>query len=746
MSDLHIFGIRHHGPGSARSLLNALEQLQPGALLIEGPPDADDIIPLALHEDMQPPVALLIYQPDDLKQAAYYPFAEFSPEWQALRYALRNECHVQFMDLPMKHRFALADEAAPDERITSQLLQEKLHFDPIGELAQAAGFSDGESWWEYIVEQRHDSTDLFQGIVEAMTALREETASVFDDPIEAQREAYMRKIIRAVQRKGFERIAVICGAWHTPALAEMPPAKHDNALLKGLPRTKVKATWVPWTNGRLSYFTGYGAGIQSPGWYHHLWTFPDDTTTRWLTRVAHLLREKDLIASSAQVIDAVRLAESLAALRNRPFPSLTELNESSLAVLCHGDEMPMRLISRKLIIGEAVGEVPATTPMVPLQQDFEQTRKRLRIKLEEERKELDIDLRKSNHLEKSHFLHRLSLLGIRWGVPGQSYGIGTFREIWFLQWQPEFSVQLIEASVWGNTLPDAAAAYARHISDSNSTLPPLVELLDHVLFADLPGAIEHLMTRIQSAAAISTDITHLMEALPGLARILRYGNVRQTDASMVQEVVDGIVVRVLVGLPAACISLDDEAAQQMFERMGLVNHALNLLQDEDHRTGWHDTLGQIAAGEKYHGLLRGIAMRILLDSGNLPAIEVTRRMRLALSTVNEPAQAAAWVEGFLSGSGLILLHDAELLSVLDDWVMSLADQSFTAVLPLLRRTFSTFTAPERQRLGERVRQGERSRPRSVPETEQFDSDRAELIMPTLAQLLGIGVEQRNDES
>ena len=42
---------------------------------------------------------------------------------------------------------------------------------------------------------------------------------------------------------------------------------------------------------------------------------------RWLTRVARLLRDEDLDASSAHVIEAVRLAEALAALRGRPCPA-----------------------------------------------------------------------------------------------------------------------------------------------------------------------------------------------------------------------------------------------------------------------------------------------------------------------------------------------------------------------------------------------------------------------------------------
>src|SRR5260370_1880972 len=85
--DIHIFGVRHHGPGCARSLRAALEKLEPDIMLVEGPPDAQEVLPLLASKEMQPPVALLIYTPDKPQHAVYYPFASFSPEWHASLYA-----------------------------------------------------------------------------------------------------------------------------------------------------------------------------------------------------------------------------------------------------------------------------------------------------------------------------------------------------------------------------------------------------------------------------------------------------------------------------------------------------------------------------------------------------------------------------------------------------------------------------------------------------------------------------------
>jgi hypothetical protein len=349
---IHVFGIRHHGPGCARSLVTALDALAPDIVLVEGPPDAHAVLPLLMHDGMQPPVALLIYAPDEPQRAAFYPFTHFSPEWQALRWAMGHDVPARFMDLPVA--VSLADEEAPSKTLptpeematppaeTSKVPSEEasldpdtlLRDDPIGMLALAAGYDDRELWWEHQIEQRLHSADLFAGIME-------------------RREAHMRQTIRAAQAEGYERIAVVCGAWHAPMLVELGAAQEDAAILSKLPRINVEATWIPWTNGRLAYRSGYGAGVASPGWYAHLWMTPDRTAIRWLARAAELLRSEDLMASSSNVIEAVRLADALAALRGLPMPGLAELTESIQTVLCGGDDAPMALIRDKLEIGNA---------------------------------------------------------------------------------------------------------------------------------------------------------------------------------------------------------------------------------------------------------------------------------------------------------------------------------------------------------------------------------------------------------
>lgn len=778
-----IFGIRHHGPGSARSLLTALNEYQPDLVLVEGPPDANDLIPWFGHKDLVPPVALLVYARDEPKYAAYYPFARFSPEYQAIQYALAHGIPVQFMDLPQKHQLQLAKIAKEEsekqqaetddaEQATSEdgdltedaasaaassddpdagaaetptEQQQQLRLDPLGELAKAAGYQDGERWWDHMVETRQDSTGIFEALLEAIGALRD-AGLAGHYPNEDLREAYMRRLIHQAQREGYERIAVVCGAWHGPALADMPTQAHDNDLLKGLPRmNKIEATMTPWTHSRLTMLSGYGAGIWSPGWYQHVWDHPQDTAVRWLTRVAHLLRAEDLDASPAQVIDAVRLADTLAAMRERPAPGLEELNEASLTVFCFGNDAPMRLIYDKLIVGETIGSVPDETPMVPLASDLAAEKKRLRLRDNPETTELTLDLRETLSLERSHLLHRLEILEVHWGQKvalDEDRVRGTFKEVWRLRWRPELAIQVIEKAVWGNTVLDAASDYAMHAAKATHDLPALTSLVNDVLLADLPDAVSGVTHRLQVLASATGDIKQLMHALPALVDVLAYGNVRQTDADMVQQVVDGMVTRTCIGLPSECAALDDEAAEAMFAAVLAFHSALRLLADADYQASWQRALRQMMTQQSVHGLLRGRATRILFDAGVLNTEETTQQVRLAMSAGNEPAQAAAWLQGFLFGSGLLLLYNDELLRIVDEWVVGLSGDGFEALLPLLRRTFSSFTEPERRDLGRRIRGGEEQpTDDAMPE---IDETRASKVLPILAELLGVPYPPNGD--
>ena len=742
-----LFGIRHHGPGSAAGLLQALQSFQPDCILIEGPADANDMLHWLSHPGLRAPIALLIYNPDTPNKAATFPFAHFSPEFQALQYGFAHNVPAEFFDLPQSNMMA-ADHPPqmPDGSVFTTL-------------AKATGHRNYEQWWNVAFEQRQDSTEMFAAILELMTALRAESIAnqspdFEDNPsakVAEQREAFMRRSVRTAVSNNKKRIAVVCGAWHTPALLDLENEAFDNRILANMPEIKLEMAWIPWTYSRLGSFSGYGAGIPSPGWYQHLWQMnqqqatPTESSVHWLTKVSNLLRAEDIDTSSAHVIETVRLADALAAMRDLPFPGLPELNEAVLTVMCSGNDTPMRLIHRKLTVGERMGLVPPDSPMVPLQRDLYRQQAELKLEPDPNPTTLHLDLRKELDLKRSHLLHRLSLLKIPWGefkpIRRQT---GTYQEMWKMQWRPDFAIRIVEANLWGNTIVDAASNFAQDMADKADRLPVLTKLLNEIILADLPEAVLHLMNRIEDEAALSSDVPHMMEALPPLARILRYGNVRNTDQDVVQHVVDGLMTRICIGLPSTCASLDDNAADEMVERLTAVHTTAHTLQNPKQLQTWQQTLMKLVHQDDLHGLLAGKVTRLLLDDRILSVEETAVRMEKALSfhsltgaNIEQLTQMAAWVDGFLKGSGLLLLHDKTLWELLDNWLTIMDSERFQNVLPLLRRTFSSFSEAERNQLNELIRPDGRKMERGVETAVRFNEAQADMVLPLAAQLLGL---------
>ncbi|MEU1164521.1 DUF5682 family protein [Streptomyces sp. NPDC005921] len=858
-----LLGVRHHGPGSARAVRAALEAARPRVVLIEGPPEADALIPLAADPEMRPPVALLAHAVDEPGRSAFWPLADFSPEWVAVRWALEHQVPARFIDLPATHTLAWgkAEEAAEEANEGAEAgadagaeepgTARQLRVDPLAALAEAAGYDDPERWWEDVVEHRgaageRDVFAPFAAVAEAMGALRETygTGGRDRDPV---REAYMRLQLRAARREFGERVAVVCGAWHVPALSARSTVAADKELLKGLPKVRTDMTWVPWTNRRLARASGYGAGIDSPGWYGHLFRTPDRPVERWLVKVAGLLREEDRIVSSAHVIEAVRLAETLAVMRGRPLPGLGETTDAVRAVLCEGSDVPLALVHDRLVVGDVLGEVPEAAPAVPLQRDLAREQRRLRLKPEALERELELDLRKDTDTGRSRLLHRLRLLGIGWGEPVHSRGsTGTFRETWRLRWEPELSVRVAEAGVWGTTVEGAATARAAADAADAGALADVTALAEHCLLAGLPDALPVVMRALADRAALDTDVGRLAQALPALVRSLRYGDVRGTDTRALAEVAGGLAERVFVGLPPACAALDADAAEEMRGHVDAVHTAVALLgetgsgaaaefsgavadvsgavadvsgavadvsgavadvsgagadvggtaaessgagadvggtaadateagtedaetetaqasqaADSGHlgrrglRGRWRAVLRRLAGRDTVAGVLRGRAVRILLDEGELGAEEAARLMGLVLSPGTPPADAAAWIEGFVGGSGgggMLLVHDERLLGLVDAWLTGVPAEAFTDVLPLLRRTFSAYEPGVRRTLGELVRRGPGERTRGPGRTAgtpgfgaEADEERADAVLPVLRLLLGLDeTEPDND--
>jgi hypothetical protein len=210
--------------------------------------------------------------------------------------------------------------------------------------------------------------------------------------------------------------------------------------------------------------------------------------------------------------------------------------------------------------------------------------------------------------------------------------------------------------------------------------------------------MDYMLTKMKDSAALTKDIAMLMQTVPELVMILRYRDVRKTDLSAIDALIAQIVPRACLGLPSAAAFMDDESTEALFKITVDFNRALNLLNNHIYKDLWQSSLIQLYENRQVNGLLRGLATRLLFDSKINNLEQTATLMSLELSKGNPLPKAAAWLEGFLYGSGLLLIHNAELWKILDEWVDLFPEDQFQEFLPILRSVFANYSKPERAQM------------------------------------------------
>ncbi|WP_158975724.1 DUF5682 family protein [Cellulophaga sp. L1A9] len=744
---VHILGIRHHGVGSAKRVQQRLEELKPDMVLVEGPPELTELFSVASHKDLKPPVAILVYDENEPSNATFYPFAEFSPELIAIKYASENRIPVKAIDLPAGIRMKQAQ--LKSKREEKEPLKEEIaspvFVNPMAYIAEAAGFADSEAWWEYQFEQSGaidgSAVQHFEAVQLVMKSLRDEGIVSHLDQENEFREAYMRQIIRETQQDMYETIVVVCGAWHGPALEAISSwDEKDTKILNKLPKsqTNVGVAWIPWTNSRLSLYSGYGAGLTSPGWYEHRWLTQENIEVSWLTKVAKAFRKEGIDISTAHIMETYRLAEALAALRKKSRITLNELNEAVQTVMCMGEPILFKLIEEHIIVGDKIGAIPDDVPKIPLQLDFESRAKSLRLNITNLSKKYDLDLRKPLDLKRSIFFHQLQLLGITWARPTYSRTKGTFKESWELIWNPEMLITILDNAYFGNTVTLACNAKVVQSIQEEKLISGLTKLLNDCIPAELFSAIDAILHRISDESALATDTRDIMIALPGMIQIIKYGDVRKSDVGELQSILDRLFHKTCLTLANSCYGLDEESSNAMFEHIGAVHNGIKILEDLDKEDQWCEALESVLKKDGVHFVIVGCTVRLLLDNQRLTEDASRKLLSYYLTATNEAQEVAFWLEGFLRGSGLILIYDHLIWNLLYEWVETLGRDVFIALLPTLRRAFSKFEYGERRQIGNKAKKGYDSQQTEVKVVNSnFDDELASSILPAIQDFLGV---------
>jgi hypothetical protein len=715
-------------------------------VLIEGLTDAESLIPQITRKGTKPPIAILAYTDSVPVGTLVYPVARYSPEFQALAWANEQNVRVEYIDLPSDIFLGLQDLEAErlarnrkkDEEGTEKEA-EGVGSDPSApapqnlwrpergqsiyeRIALRCGEPDYDTYWERRFEHNLDDDSYRLAAHELGKALREEPDPPLWRAENLVREAFMRRRIEQVLASGVkpEAIVAVVGAFHAPVLTGDYAAMTD-AELASLRRRSSKLTLMPYSYFKLSSQSGYGAGNHAPAYFELLWEALEggdlhELPLQYLSHVARHLRDYGTPRSTAEVIEGVRLARTLAAMHDGLAPTLRDLRDAAITLIGHGEQSTVSQALSQVDIGSAIGELPKGVSQTSIQSDFE--RELHRLKLEKYRttvkQDLTLDLRENRRakteetafldLYRSCFFHRLRMLDIGFATLNPSrQQAATWAETWTLQWTPESEISLVEAVLLGETVELAAGFHFKTRLENCTTIAVAADLVRDACQCGLMTSMDLARRRLQELAVVSSEFTVIAHATFQLSQVVRYGDVRKFDPAPLLPLMEELFVSGALALHAAA-NCDNEAAPHLIRSMDELNRVSLEHHDRVEESFWIERLQRLADADDRNPLLSGYACATLLERGLVANEALAREVSRRLSPGVPADLGAGWFEGLARRNRYSLLARQPLWEELAGYIQSLDGEQFKRALVFLRRAFGGFSPQEKRHICENLAQ------------------------------------------
>ncbi len=709
-----LFGVRHLSPGAAFHLRRELDEVRPRLVLVEGPSDLSGQMHWFCHPDTRLPAAILAYTKESPIRTILYPFAEYSPEYQAILWAFQNGVECRFMDLPSGVFLAMGPDAPAQDASDAPDTTESVY----NRLETLTG-EEHDTFWERNFEQL-DAPEAYRAAAgEFGRQLRASTADAPRRQAEnLVREAYMKRTIQSAIDGGVpaEEIFCVCGAYHVAGLEACAPMTDSEE--SSLPRVECSTTLMPYSYYRLSSRSGYGAGNKAPAYFELLWESlnqggPGDAPYLYLTRLAAAHRRAGNFSSSAEVIEAVRLAQALAAMRGSRYPCLQDLRDAAVTCMGHGQFSEISLAAADTEIGTKIGALPDGVSRTSIQEDFYRQLGALRLERfrQAQLQRLDLDLRerlgvKSEQaafldLNRSLFLHRLRVLGVHFARPVASrQDKANWGEYWDLQWTPEAEIEIVEAALLGDTVEGAASFALKERAEASGAMAEAASIFGDAFLCGIPEASLYALSILQRLAVDAAAVGDIAATAMQLSLAVRYGSLRRFDAQPLRPLLSQLYLRACLTLEDACIC-DNQASLTVMEAIDRLN-AVQLNHDFLEEGRWLKVLERISDRDDLNTRCSGFAMAVLLERGKadegLLAREVARRLSRGV-----PADlGAGWFEGLARKNRYSLITRLSLWRQLSDYLDTLDEEEFKRALVFLRRAFADFSPGEKSDIAENL--------------------------------------------
>jgi hypothetical protein len=477
-------------------------------------------------------------------------------------------------------------------------------------------------------------------------------------------------------------------------------------------------TLMPYSFFKLSSQSGYGAGNHAPAYFELVWNaFNEGSAPNlpklFLASVARELRAAGTFRSTAEIIDGVRLAETMAAMKGSQ-PTLRELQDAAVTLLGQGDPAVVRESLLRVEVGTAIGALAKGVSQTSIQDDFYRELERLKLDQYKTgvKRDLDLDLRENRRvksaeaafldLRRSSFLHRLAVLEVQFAKKLTVRQEGTtWAERWALQWTPEAEIAIVEAVLLGETIELAVAFKFKRQLEKCGAIGEAAKVIREACECGMSGSIELARQTLQKLANDSSDFTALAGAAYELGLVIRYGDVRQFDAEPLKPLLEQLFLEGALALVGAA-NCDLAAAKKMLVGVNELNKiALDYTALIDEPL-WIAELKKLAAADHLNPLLSGYACALLVERGLISNEELAKEVSRRLSPGISADLGAGWFEGLAQRNRYALLTRLALWEQLDAYVGSLTDEEFKRALVFLRRAFGDFSPQEKHSITENL--------------------------------------------
>ncbi len=719
-----IFGVRHLSPSASYHLLHYLEKHKPKYVLIEGPSDAGEMLKGLADKRIKPPVALLAYTNELPIETILYPFAEYSPELQAIRWAAQNKAEACFIDLPSNIILKLKQERSAENTSEERKAYYKYHNAIYDKLAGYNGEPDYESYWERNFEHNLQEGSFREGLglqsqqIRSLIVEEEYQTVPSEFAYNLIREAHMRREMQKTIAAGAkpEEIVVIVGAYHVSGIqSDLPPLSDEE--LKSLPRVETMMTLMPYSYLRLSSRTGYGAGNLAPFYFELMWQCMKEgdltqLSAIYLSSVADALRQAGNNASSASVIEAVRLANSLSAMHDGSLPVLKDLHDAAITCLGHGELSQVAEALNRVDIGTAIGSLPEGVSQTPVQEDMARELKRLKLTNYKSvvSQEITLDLRENRNvkseeaafldLNRSTFFHRIKLLNIQFVKPVAVNQTGaTWAEKWILQWTPEVEIEVVESNLKGESIEIAAAFVLKEALEECKDIWSAAKLIKTACECNLAENFTNALSVLQKLAVDSGSFKEAAGAARELSVLIQYGDIRRFDLQPLVPLLQQLFLRSSLLLLDAS-SCDDKAATELISAINM----MDLISQEQYEvvdsTLWMNELKKLAWRDDKNAKLSGLAFSILLEHNLVEEDDCAKEVSRRLSPGIPADIGAGWFEGLSGRNRYALLSRISLWKELDNYIQSLEEEDFFRSVVFLRRAFGSFESNQKNSIAE----------------------------------------------